>query len=377
MGQANNSKAIQSRYLGKKIITICMVGPFPPYIGGTSTFLSHLVPDLKSRGIHCQIINTKKGNPRSGIVKRIGRLIFFFQLAWRVGFSQNEIIHCHAVNWANLLGNGIILAMGRVTKKTMVLTLHAGDILPHIVGGRSRLIARKIFQLPHVITTVTPSLRDEVIGLDIKNVFFISNQLIYLPLYEEKQNTIPENVYNFITQHSPLIISVGAMERVHGIDVLLRALSELKLIFPKLGAIIIAYKSTDTKYRTEVETLVTELNLANSLIIPHILPSVPAVVKMADVFVRATFSDGDSIAVREALALGVPVVASEVGFRPENVTLFRTGDHIHLSTKIKEVLSCPNNHPGVTGVESNEETIQEYMNIYKIAERVAKGKGQK
>ncbi|PYS32840.1 MAG: glycosyl transferase, partial [Acidobacteria bacterium] len=44
------------------------------------------------------------------------------------------------------------------------------------------------------------------------------------------------------------------------------------------------------------------------------------------VFSRPTLRDGDSISVREAAALGVPVVASNVGTRPEGVLLFEPGD---------------------------------------------------
>jgi glycosyltransferase involved in cell wall biosynthesis len=59
----------------------------------------------------------------------------------------------------------------------------------------------------------------------------------------------------------------------------------------------------------------------------------------ADVVVRSTFVDGDAITVREALSLGVPVVASDTAFRPDGVTLFRKGDAADLSAKLVAVLS--------------------------------------
>ena len=46
----------------------------------------------------------------------------------------------------------------------------------------------------------------------------------------------------------------------------------------------------------------------------------------SDLFVRPTLADGDASSVREALALGVPVVASDVGHRPPGIALFRRGD---------------------------------------------------
>ena len=50
-----------------------------------------------------------------------------------------------------------------------------------------------------------------------------------------------------------------------------------------------------------------------------------AVISRSALFLRPTLYDGDSLSVREALALGVPVVASTTDFRPDGVTLYRTG----------------------------------------------------
>ena len=57
--------------------------------------------------------------------------------------------------------------------------------------------------------------------------------------------------------------------------------------------------------------------------------------------VRSTFADGDAITVREALDLGVPVVASDTDFRPAGVVLFRKGDAVDLLEKLTEVLATP------------------------------------
>ena len=43
-------------------------------------------------------------------------------------------------------------------------------------------------------------------------------------------------------------------------------------------------------------------------------------------FLRTTLYDGDSVSVREALQLGVPVIATDNGLRPAGVTLIPIGD---------------------------------------------------
>jgi glycosyltransferase involved in cell wall biosynthesis len=51
-----------------------------------------------------------------------------------------------------------------------------------------------------------------------------------------------------------------------------------------------------------------------------------SVMGASDLFLRPTLHDGDSLSVREALSLGVPVVASRTGNRPGDVHLFQPGD---------------------------------------------------
>jgi glycosyltransferase involved in cell wall biosynthesis len=63
-----------------------------------------------------------------------------------------------------------------------------------------------------------------------------------------------------------------------------------------------------------------------------------AYVGRADVFVRPSLVDGDALSVREALALGRTVVASDTDARPEGVILFRRGDANDLAEKVAVAL---------------------------------------
>ena len=54
---------------------------------------------------------------------------------------------------------------------------------------------------------------------------------------------------------------------------------------------------------------------------------------------RPTLADGDAISVREALALGRPVVASAVGARPPAAALFRAGDAAACAEQIFQSLA--------------------------------------
>jgi glycosyltransferase involved in cell wall biosynthesis len=212
-----------------------------------------------------------------------------------------------------------------------------------------------------------------VLKLGNINVIFIPNGLTYLPNINDLQQPMPEQIAQFLNKHDPCIAFVGAMEPIYGLDVLLKAIPELLPIFPNLGVIIIAYKHTDKEYRAKIINLLDDLHLNESVVIPASLPNVPLVVKEVDAFVRSTLADGDSIAVREALALGVPAIVSNVGYRPEGAVLFRSGDHLQLATKISEVLGSPRGDRKIQS-DGGENTIIEYLRAYSIAESIRQGK---
>jgi glycogen synthase len=90
-----------------------------------------------------------------------------------------------------------------------------------------------------------------------------------------------------------------------------------------------------------------------------------ALLQEADVVVRSTFADGDAITIREALDLGVPVVASDAGCRPPGVVLFLKGDSQDLLAKLGHVLGSPGPRRGaaVGAAQSGHDLWQIYSEL--------------
>jgi hypothetical protein len=59
---------------------------------------------------------------------------------------------------------------------------------------------------------------------------------------------------------------------------------------------------------------------------------------MADIYIRASQYDGDSLAVREALSLGKVVIASDCATRPAGCFLFRTNSQPELNNALRDVI---------------------------------------
>src|SRR5690606_30076837 len=122
----------------------------------------------------------------------------------------------------------------------------------------------------------------------------------------------------------PLLVAALAPGTQYGEDVLLEGLRLLASRRPASGCIVYGPGTEAPAFAERVGRLgltdrilpLGEIEQRDSL----------AVMRLGDAFVRPTRADGDSISVREALGLGVRVVASDVGNRPAGVALFRAAD---------------------------------------------------
>jgi len=69
--------------------------------------------------------------------------------------------------------------------------------------------------------------------------------------------------------------------------------------------------------RGEIEKTILELELRNSVILLGQRSDIPLLMSLFDVFVLPSISEGTSMTILEAMACGVPVVASNVGGNPK------------------------------------------------------------
>jgi glycogen synthase len=129
---------------------------------------------------------------------------------------------------------------------------------------------------------------------------------------------------SWIERHRPLFSTVLFFRPEYGFDLLVAGLVRLRRLYPSFGCLVMG----SGEQRAEAEKRIREAGLEEQILllgdVDH--DACLALMSVSDVFLRPTLEDGDSISVREALSLGVPVVASRVGTRPAGAILFHPGD---------------------------------------------------
>jgi glycosyltransferase involved in cell wall biosynthesis len=144
-------------------------------------------------------------------------------------------------------------------------------------------------------------------------------------------------------ERPPTIVCVANFRPEKGHDVLLDAFAVVKERIPDARLVLVGHG----ELQDEVDAKVRALALNGSVHVTGFVPEVWPYLADADVFAIASASEAYGIAIAEAMAAGLPVVASDVGGIPELVKpgvtgeLFTPGDSAGLASHLIRMLSAP------------------------------------
>jgi glycosyltransferase involved in cell wall biosynthesis len=141
----------------------------------------------------------------------------------------------------------------------------------------------------------------------------------------------------------PAVGLVGRLVPDTGVDVLLRAAALVSAVVPQVAFLVVG----DGPLRPELERRATVLGLAGTVTFTGYRSDAPRLVSGLDVLAVPSRADGSPLVVCEAMAAGVPVVASRVGGLPDLVEdggsglLVRPGEPEHLARALVSLLLDP------------------------------------
>ena len=173
----------------------------------------------------------------------------------------------------------------------------------------------------------------------------------------------------------PTIICVAMMRPEKGHDVLLKAFESVRAEVPGARLVLVG----DGSCRNRLEATVRTAGLDDSVLFTGSDPDIWPHLRDADVFALASRSEALGIAVMEAMAAGLPVVASAVGGIPELVDpgvtghLFAPGDHVALAAHLIDLLSSPEQRERMSTASEvaarsmhMSETVRRYFELYTV-----------
>jgi glycogen synthase len=292
---------------------------------------------MRRMGLQCNVLNIQPRAPSSSAyIKVSGGLDLARQLARHVMDEWTLSVHTNGHNRKSWF-IGLLCGVAAQFGCGGTLTLHSGMAPEYLRSGSGwrRTVARLACLMYDRVVCVNEEIAESLAGLGIsRRQMEIKPAFVPVPRVECE---VPDQLDRWIKRH-PMFLSVTLSFRPeYGFELLMNAMSRLNRKHPQLGCLVIGTGED----RTQAEELIRKRGLGDRVFlagdVDHQLCL--TAISYSTVFVRPTFRDGDSISVREAMSMGVPVVASNVGTRPEGALLFEAGDLEALIGQVERALS--------------------------------------
>ncbi|GGE48853.1 glycosyl transferase [Agaricicola taiwanensis] len=181
----------------------------------------------------------------------------------------------------------------------------------------------------------------QVTGLPRERIKTLHNPVVTADLFAKAEEP-PAHPW-FDGTGDPVILSVGRLTRQKNFPLLIEAFSDLAALRPSRLVIL-----GEGEERAALEALVARLDVGDRVSLPGFLPNPFALMKRASVFALSSDWEGLPTVLIEALACGVPVVATDCESGPDEILdggrygrLVPTGDRNALAAALNETISQP------------------------------------
>lgn len=340
-------------------------------------FVYTFAKDMANLGLDVSVISNKTSDEPyyQGVdglnIYRINPRFPLIPIQRLISLIKPDIIHVHAPNYFASMA----LIPAKIARIPTIATVHRAEI--DRVNLLLRVIRKLVINQYDVIVAVSEFSKSLAVKAGgnkekIKVIYNSCNENLFVPnsrILSRQKLDLPHD--------KKIILFAGNLIKVKGIITLVDAIIDLK-DQPDFHTIIVG-KGEDENLL--MEKIINE-NLQDRIIVTGWLPpeKLSDFYRASDVFVLPSFIEGHSVAILEAMASGIPVIATEVGGNSETIEdgvngfLVPVGNHHYLATKILELLRSEVlwNHLSKNAREkfsskfSKKRQMEEYLNLYKM-----------
>ncbi|MGI6502371.1 MAG: GT4 family glycosyltransferase PelF [Candidatus Methanoculleus thermohydrogenotrophicum] len=293
-----------------------LVGLFPPkWLAGTEIATYYMAEHLAQRGHEVHVItsldeglpeeNYEKGFyihrlPRTKI-RFAGAFIFWADIVRVIQKIGPDIVH------AQSLGIGVPALLSKNLLKIPYVVWGQGSDV-YLPDWFTKLTSKTIIKNANSVIALTEDMKRAMQAIYNRDITIVPNGI-------DLKEYISELPVQNVEGAEKRILFVGRLHPVKGIQYLLGAMSIVHRELPEAKLILVG----DGEEREHLETLTDNLGIRECVEfagrVPH--ERVKDYMNQAEVFVLSSLSEGFPVTILEAMACGLPIVATRVGGIPD------------------------------------------------------------
>lgn len=342
---------------------IIIYGILPPPYGGNSIHNKRFLNYLKKTAVDFEFIKANQGSS-----EKVKHLAFRKFVVKQLNIKKRIL---HITGFGSMKTHLALLILILFFNKTVVVRI-ANDRFEknfNDLGFIRKAIARFYFKMVANVIAVNP--KSNFLFLNRDKLSFIPS---YIPPLEEevKANNLPDIFVNLRKRHK-LLITANAFKLtfhqgkdLYGLDMSVELMRKLTLSgYNNIGFVFVVPEIHHKDYFKMLQQLVVKYNLSDNFCFYSNPISYPAVLKISDIFIRPTFTDGYGISIAEAIWLQVPTIASNACPRPEGALLFENRNIIDLEDKVKDVIDNYDAHKNRIAGITYDDNAKKILEVYK------------
>jgi len=339
---------------------VVQLGPYPPPHGGVQTNLVAIRGYLLAHGHTCEAINlTRFRRPNADGVYYPKNAA---ALAWLLFRLPADVVHLHFGGDLTTRLLALAFLSSLLPGRKTVLTFHSGGY-PSSPAGQTagpRTLRGFVLRRLKGLIAVNPEIADlyRKFGVRPERIRTILPFVVKPP---DPGVPLADRLRDFMAAHQPVLLTVGLLEPEYDLPLQIDTMQDILARFPNAGLIIVGAGSLEARLRAQIVAKPYAAHVMLHGDMPYAMTL--RLMLECDALLRTTLYDGDSVSVREALYLGVPVIASDNGMRPPGVLLIPASDRPRLRDAIIDLLTNRPPRRPVSG--DGQENIRQVVEFYR------------
>lgn len=330
---------------------ILMVGPLPPTVGGITTFITGTLESDLNRKYKFIAFGTER--PTFGIVRDVGD----YTLMFRVGLpylvksivstishllmfpfvlimKSPDLVHIHTSTYWSFWENAVYILVSNLFFKKTIVHIHGGAFNKFYKDSNYlvKFLMRKILNLSDRVIALSPKWKRFFTDLIPQNKILVLENFVNFSRYAQFKRKV------YLSDDTIKVLFIGgAQAKTKGIYDIFKA---IPIIVRQNENIYFAFVGCANIERLDVISKEEE-NISHVRIWDYVYGDQKInIFTNSDIFVLPSYSEGFPIAMLEAMAAGLPIIATSVGAISEviedgkNGFLIKTGDYHALAEKI-------------------------------------------